>query len=62
VEHFSGILDDRSGAAAEEFRTAETTGHGWDHGASAAGRHEHPVLEKFFLGLKGNGIKVLADK
>lgn len=36
--------------------TVETTG------PDAVGRHKHPMLEQFFLGLKDNDITVLADE
>lgn len=36
--------------------TVETTG------PDAVGRHRHPMLEQFFLGLRGNAITVLADE
>ncbi|HRJ21680.1 MAG TPA: hypothetical protein PLF84_21745 [Bryobacteraceae bacterium] len=36
--------------------TVETTG------PDAVGRHKHPMLEQFFLGLKDNEITVLADE
>lgn len=36
--------------------TVETTG------PDEVGRHRHPMLEQFFLGLRGNAITVLADQ
>lgn len=36
--------------------TVETTG------PDSVGRHSHPMLEQFFLGLRGNDITVLADE